>query len=142
LQGGRVGCLVKMPIKNKKNRRIVKSRKQENKQNKIMLIVAIVLVGLVVSLYAIKLAMTANAIKIQEEQVKYYDWLVDNCKCLSHERIFCREGFELSEHKEFCRADGKITNVLKGCSEYDCSGEIVSWDEETKLWSPVLNFEE
>lgn len=75
-------------------------------------------------------------------QEGYYDLLVENCDCLAHERAYCMEGFELSEHAEFCQKEGRVSNLLKGCSQFDCDGEIVDWNSKTKLWSPVLDFGE
>lgn len=117
---------------------------QENKNKKSLdkkLIVGIVIVAVIVFAYVAKVIMTGNAVKIQEEQEAYYDKLVENCECLEHERIFCMEGFELSEHEEFCQGDGKVTGVRKGCSQFNCHGDKVYWKSETKLWEPVLEFE-
>ena len=95
-----------------------------------ILILAVAIFGLVH--YQGKI--TANAIKIQEEQKFYEDWLPENCKCLEKNLTKCSGGFELvgtlcknNELKTF-------TNVLKACSKYDCSGIIYNFNDETKKW--------
>ena len=67
---------------------------------------------------------TANTIKEQKEKQEFREWLVDNCECVEKNITRCWEGFELSEDEKRCRKEGKITNVLKSCSRYDCDGEI------------------
>lgn len=119
---------------------MTRESKTKNK-DQAMLIAGIIVVAIVIVGFVIKTAMNVNSVKKQEEQKIYYEWLVDNCECTEHERIFCQEGFELSESKKICVAEGKFTNVLKGCSQYNCEEEIVNWNDENKLWSPVLEFE-
>lgn len=67
--------------------------------------------------------ITANAIKKQEH---YQDWLYDNCNCTAYERLKCNEPFELEG--EHCRYKNKITFAIEACSQFDCSGEIVTWN--------------
>lgn len=77
--------------------------------------------------------MKANIIKENQEAGKYSEWLSENCNCTKHERYFCKEGFVLNE--TYCINEvPEITNRLMGCSEYDCSGEIKSWNNKTGKW--------
>lgn len=78
--------------------------------------------------------MEANAIKEKQEAEKYNEWLAENCECLKKDRYFCREGFELKENLCVNEAEKLYTYRLIGCSEYDCSGEIKLWNNETERW--------
>ena len=129
----------KMKKQNKKSKKKEKKIKFWNQKNSFIL--AVVLVILIVLIYFGKLIINANVIRIQEEQEKYYDKLVDNCECVERERIYCMEGFELNEAEDLCLKKGGYTGVRKGCSQYDCYGDKVFWNFEDKLWEPVLEFE-
>lgn len=83
--------------------------------------------------------MRANAVKEKQEAEKYSEWLSENCNCTKHERFFCKEGFVLNESYCINEDANEITNKLMGCSEYDCSGEIKSWNNETGKWEDKIN---
>jgi len=53
-------------------------------------------------------------------------WLHDNCDCIERNNWKCPDGFYLVSGEKSCkRMDNKsITNVLLGCSKYDCNGTI------------------
>ena len=95
-----------------------------------ILILAVAIFGLVH--YQGKI--TANAIKIQEEQKFLNEWLPENCKCLEKNATRCSDGFELVGN--LCKNEAKktFTNVLKACSKYDCSGIVYNLNNETGIW--------
>jgi len=103
--------------------------------NKIIsVILLIILIG--ISVYFVREMKTTNAIREAEENEKYEDWLSDNCKCLEKERIKCSEYFELIGGVCKNEEKGLFTNVLKGCSVYECSEQNVTWTGED--WEPEL----
>tara|TARA_Y100000034_G_scaffold46233_1_gene56850 strand:+ start:3040 stop:3330 length:291 start_codon:yes stop_codon:yes gene_type:complete len=88
------------------------------KMRNIILIFVILAIIISVVIFAKNISV-ANAIK---EQIVYEESLVENCECIEKERIKCFEGYELDGR--FCRKEKKVTNVLRACSKYNCSGEI------------------
>ncbi|MBR9701733.1 hypothetical protein GOV13_02315 [Candidatus Pacearchaeota archaeon] len=80
------------------------------------------LIGLVV------IIILAGAFIIQsiyfEEDIPSKDWLVDNCDCIERNNFRCLNGFELDAENRLCRGDGSVTNVILGCSKYNCTGEV------------------
>ena len=61
---------------------------------------------------------------VNEDYEEDLDWLSDNCDCIERERFKCSNGFEVDEERRLCFKGNEITNVLLGCSMYNCSGEI------------------
>ena len=90
------------------------------------MVLLVVLISVTIN---VKKVMVANTIK---EQIVYEEWLVDNCDCFERERLKCSEGFELVGR--ICKAKGTYTNVLLGCSKYNCSGEIHLFNLEEEKW--------
>jgi len=109
--------------------------KTEGKKIKNIMIVLIFLliVGVIVVNVRNKI-ITTNAIKEQERQKAYEDWLVDNCECLEKERIKCKEGFELINGVCKNKTRKVFTNVLEACSKYYCDGEIHVFNLEEGKW--------
>lgn len=98
---------------------------------------AIAIIG-IFAFYFMASIMTSNAVK--EKQIieeNYKDWLVENCACVERNSTFCDSGYELNEN--FCVNEtlNTFTNVLKGCSKYECSGTNVTLSNG--VWSPKLN---
>ena len=91
-----------------------------------------VLVMVLVIVTNVENALVANAIKEQREEEAYVDKLVDNCDCIERERLKCSEGFELRGN--VCKRDGEWTNVLLGCSKYNCSEGIHEFNFDTEKW--------
>ena len=81
----------------------------------------------------------SDIIKENQEAQEYQEWLVENCDCLKRERITCPTGFEMLN--QTCRNEdaGTYTNKLLICSEYNCSGEIKLWNNETEKWEDKIN---
>ena len=77
----------------------------------------------------------ANILKENQESQAYQEWLAENCNCLAHGRIMCPTGFELKNQSCVNEQQKTYTNLLAGCSEYNCSGKIKSWNNETGNWS-------
>ncbi|MBI2043725.1 hypothetical protein HYT25_05030 [Candidatus Pacearchaeota archaeon] len=108
--------------------------------NKLRLAVAvIVLASAIFALIYYHGNLTANAIKEQQEQEYYENWLPENCNCLEKERIKCVDGFELVGN--LCRneAEKTFTNVLKACSKYSCEDEGTTYifNKENQKWESV-----
>jgi hypothetical protein len=61
------------------------------------------------------------------------DWLNDNCNCTAHYRNGCGfEGYKVIGNFCFDKNTSTYTNVIKKCSEYNCSGIIYYWNGE--IW--------
>tara|TARA_Y100000296_G_scaffold84834_1_gene119212 strand:- start:2194 stop:2529 length:336 start_codon:yes stop_codon:yes gene_type:complete len=58
----------------------------------------------------------------------------DNCRCFERERLKCDEEFEFDEERRLCKKGNEVTNVLLGCSKYECSGQVYSFNFNTKEW--------
>src|SRR3989338_7260666 len=59
----------------------------------------------------------------------------DDCRCFERELLKCNnESWTLDEDSRICRNGNKITNVLLGCSKYECSGKVYSFNFENKTW--------
>ena len=104
-------------------------------------VVILILVAAGFFIYSFQSKITANAIKIQEEQKFLNDWLPENCKCLEKNLTKCSDDFELISG--FCKNEklGTFTNVLKACSKYDCEAEGTNYifNQENKKWEIVKN---
>ena len=100
-----------------------------NKTKKIIIILLIVAFLVSIGIY-LKSIITANTIK---EQQKYEEWLKDNCNCTIKERLRCPEGYELNG--KTCIGWKSFTNPVLTCSQYNCSGEIMDWDENKEKWN-------
>ncbi len=93
--------------------------------------IIVVLLGVVIITNKV---MTANAIK---ELENYKQWLSDNCECLEHSISKCSlDGFEYNKTRNFCVNKDKkqVTYPTLGCSQYNCSNEIILWNNETEMW--------
>jgi hypothetical protein len=76
----------------------------------------------------------ANMIKQNNEAQAYETWLAENCKCLERNRFGCMEGYVLLNKSCVNEQAKTFTNILLGCSKYDCLGEIKLWNNETEKW--------
>ena len=97
--------------------------------------IIVVLLGVVI---IVNKVMTTNAIK---EQQNYEVWLRENCNCTKRERPKCfLEGFEYNKLRKLCvNSDKKsVTYPSLSCSEYNCSNEIIIWNNETEIWGGNL----
>ena len=73
-----------------------------------------------------------NTGNTSDENFSFYD--EDKCRCIERERLKCLEGFELDLENRLCRKGNEITNVILGCSEYECSGVVYEFNSENKIW--------
>jgi len=103
------------------------------KLKKIALVIGMVLITAFV-LMMIGDKIKSNVIKEQQLQENYSTWLAQNCKCLERNIIFCQTGFTLKNEVCINESAKTYTSVLLSCSEYNCSGEIKSWNNETNKW--------
>ena len=76
----------------------------------------------------------ANMVKEDNEAQAYETWLTQNCNCLERTKFGCVEGYVLLNRSCVNEQTKSFTNVLLGCSKYDCSGEIELWNNETNKW--------
>jgi hypothetical protein len=102
------------------------------KRTKQIFIAGVFLILIIAIGFYVKSAMNANAI----QQKNYEGWLKDNCNCTLKEKVICREGYELVG--SICKGFGAYTNPLLTCSQYNCTGEIVNWDNDKEKWNPVI----
>ena len=98
---------------------------------------------LLIILFGITFITNKMTSYIVEDETPDIDWLVDNCECIERENLKCDEGFELFEEERLCKrtiikcpseivldiegickSEKQYTNVLLGCSKYNCTGEI------------------
>lgn len=106
-----------------------------NKSKKLIQIMGVIfIITLAVALLLMFIGnqMRTNAIKENQATENYTEWLANNCNCSARDRILCPDGFELKNN--VCMNKNGYTNVLEACSEYNCSGEIKLWDNETGKW--------
>lgn len=114
------------------------SREMKKKGSKLIVILIALTILLVITIN-VKKTITTNAIrKEQIEQQIYEEWLAENCECLKRERILCPKGFELRNN--LCKNETRkvFTNVLKACSNYNCSGEVHVFNFETEKWQKEI----
>ncbi len=109
------------------------------KQKNLKFAVIGIAVLLVASLAFFIINSNPKAPKVVEEQPYTSDYFesLDNCRCVEKERHVCLpEGFEYNSTRKLCiNSEKKLvtTSVLK-CSEYECSGEIFSYNFESEKW--------
>ena len=112
---------------------------QKRIERKILITILIIILLIFLPFLLIINFIENSANKKIQEQEDYYDLLVDNCECIANEKLACSKGFVLNETARLCRTEGKYTNVLLGCSQFNCEDEIVNWNNQTKLWEPKLD---
>lgn len=73
----------------------------------------------------------------ERAQQKYYEnWLPDNCGCVERERNTCRNESFIIQGNYCVNTELKLfTNVVKSCSQYNCSGNIYTLDFKEQEWS-------
>ena len=114
-------------MKNKMNKKISRLVK------KVSLVIAVTLI-VAFLMMMVGNKIRANMIKENQESQAYQEWLDENCNCLNRERIMCPSGFELKNQSCVNEATKLYTNKLLACSEFNCSGEIKLWNNETGKW--------
>lgn len=90
----------------------------------ILIIVGIfILIGIVL---VIIVGKAPTPYSVQDEVIDEVDWgwIEENCDCVERDRFYCKfEGYELGRNN-MCWKESNFTNPVRGCSEYNCSGEI------------------
>jgi hypothetical protein len=68
---------------------------------------------------------------------KYYEgWLPENCQCLERNRSVCgNQSFSVEGSYCVNKSLKLVTNVVKSCSKYDCSGSIYDFEINKGVWS-------
>ncbi len=118
------------------------SSKTKQKIDRKKIIITIVLaLTIIAGVFGVNKVITSYVIK---SEIPDSDWLQDNCECVEREKLKCPGEFKLDVEKRMCRKatvvcpeKGEIvlydkdckeevawTNVLLGCSKYNCTGEI------------------
>ena len=60
----------------------------------------------------------------------------DSCTCTAHERMKCSDSsWTLYPENRLCKKGSQVTNVVWGCSEYDCAGTIYQFNADTGQWT-------
>jgi hypothetical protein len=112
--------------------------KINKKTKKIFLIVGIILL-IAISGFLINKKITADAIREKMEAENYLSELSENCDCLTRERYYClQEGFEVEGNYCIGQTTGVATMRILGCSEYNCSGEIKIWNNQSLKWEDKI----
>ena len=97
----------------------------------ILVLVAFLLVGLYTKInYDRDLKKNADL----EDPLSQSFYSEDSCRCVERERLKCPEGYELNSEGRFCSNGESFTNVVLGCSAYECSGVIYSFNFENRTW--------
>tara|TARA_Y100000310_G_scaffold265617_1_gene276736 strand:- start:1800 stop:2144 length:345 start_codon:yes stop_codon:yes gene_type:complete len=109
--------------------------KNKNKFNrKLVFIIIIFLLIIGLAFFMIK-PNNINSKVISDEKSFSEDFFSgDNCRCFERERLKCSGEFELDEERRLCVSEKDITNVLLSCSKYECSGQVYSFNFDTKKW--------
>ena len=99
-------------------------------------IIAVLIVVLLVATFVFVMRKSPSSLAVQNEEESEkpedidWDWVKDNCNCIERERLFCGfEGFVLNEDG-YCYKEKEFTNPLRGCSKYNCTGEIYVYEGE------------
>jgi hypothetical protein len=114
----------------KKNIKDVSKLDIENKRNLIFIIFTVLLIcACLIALYTI---INKNIEKEQNETINYTQWLSEHCVCLEDNLIYCPAGYDLIG--KLCLNKSVSTPTLKGCSKYNCAGQIKFFDVKTQKW--------
>jgi len=103
---------------------------------KIIIIIGVTLI-VYFSLMLIGNKMRTDAVKEQEKQKSYYEWLIENCECAIKDRFFCSDGFVLTGTRCYKNATKTYSNRLIGCSKYECSEGVAIWNNLTLKWEDL-----
>jgi len=102
-----------------------KKKRMKKNLERILILTAIGFILLsIIGFSIVKYIKINTGFVVSEDYEEDLDWLSDNCDCIERERFKCTGGFEVDEERRLCFKDNTITNVLLGCSMYNCSGEI------------------
>ena len=111
-----------------------------NKKNKKIILAVGIILLIAISGFLFYKKITADAIREKMEADNYLSDLADNCDCLVRERYYClQEDFELEGIYCVGQKTGVVTSRVLGCSQYNCSGEIKIWNNETWKWEEKIN---
>jgi len=113
--------------------------------NRLILTVTFVILSVIILIFfMINVLLTSKVIYEEKEKILeaiedkrlFYEDLFseDNCRCFERERLKCSGEFELVEEKRLCKKGNEITNVLLGCSKYECSGQVYIFNFYDKEW--------
>ena len=93
-------------------------------KRKTIIILVVILLTLALAFFIVKKFVITG--KVVEAGSEKSDWLVENCECIERENLRCNSGFKLNKEDRICvrENDGSITNVVLGCSKYECGDEI------------------
>lgn len=114
----------------------MKSKKNKKASFRTTLVLIFVLVILGISLFfftSIGKSISSSIIENREKELENYEiWLSENCGCVEHGKLECREGFELGEDGLCANSQEKtFTNPLEACSKYNCSEGTIYWNNNT-----------
>ena len=111
-------------------------KRKKNKFNRELVFIAVITFLLIVSISFFMIKFNSiNSEVIDDEKLFDEDFFSgDNCRCFERERLKCSGEFELVEGSRLCKKGNEVTNVLLGCSKYECSGQVYSFNFDTKKW--------
>jgi hypothetical protein len=105
-------------------------KRKENRRN----LFFIILTALLITFCLIMLDTIINR-NVEREQLataNYSQWLAQHCVCLQQNLIYCPEGYDLIG--KLCLNKSVSTPTLKGCSKYNCAGQIKTFDVDSQKW--------
>lgn len=110
-----------------------KKKNKTKKNTKRIAMIAFIVVAVIVLALIIKLPpFVNNASKSSEYPSAYSE---DTCACIARERLKCPDdSWKLNVTQRFCQRGKEITNIILGCSKYECSGIFYSFNIESGKW--------
>mgnify|MGYP001584765949 FL=1 len=121
--------------KQKTNSKNLEKKKLDNKKVLIVIISSVVLLAVI---FVVGSILTSKQNDQSSQKGLSLDdfYSEDSCRCLERELNRCLSGFELTEDGNFCMNQtlGTYTNVVKGCSSYECSGVNYDYNFDSKDW--------
>jgi len=116
----------------------MKKQKQEKlrKQKKIIMLIllSVIILG---SLLLVILKLIANQSDNNQSTGLAIDdfYSSDNCRCLEREDLRCgNSSWQLDAERRICVNGKSITNVILGCSKYECNGITYELNTDIKAW--------
>ncbi|MBS3071038.1 hypothetical protein J4407_01920 [Candidatus Pacearchaeota archaeon] len=108
---------------------------KKNKKVIIAITILIIAIAIVISgfVYTEMFAKNSDVNYTDDESFAFYD--ENQCRCFERERLICNdETWTLDSESRICKKGNERTNVLLGCSKYECSGVIYEFNFETEKW--------
>ena len=104
----------------------------KEKNRKILIAVTIILLLAFASLVVYR---EANAVIQSKKTISDESFFSDNkCTCLERNRNKCSDGYELKQNLCVNQTLKTYTNVLKGCTKYECNTTFYTFNSKNNGW--------